>query len=113
VTCTLASLIKMLNEFLPSIARRRFAQGGVRPSSEAEAPWCSAWSSSEAEIRPRGRCGFLGREPFFASDCDHAERVLWFVSLFVCFLLFFERGFSPVIRGPLWLSPTVVPEPLQ
>jgi hypothetical protein len=72
-------------------ARRRFARGGVRPLSEAEAPWRSAWSSSEAEIRPTGtaasrlvgRCGFLGREPFFASGRDHAERVLWFVGLFV------------------------------
>jgi hypothetical protein len=34
-----------------------------------------------------GRYGFLGRGPFFASGCDHAECVLWFVGLFVYFLL--------------------------
>jgi hypothetical protein len=86
-----------------SRARRRLAQGGVRPSSEEEAPWRGAWSSSEAETRPRGTaagrlvgcCGFLGCGPFFASDRYHAERVQWFVGLFVCFLLFFERGCFP------------------
>jgi hypothetical protein len=28
-------------------------------------------------------------------------------------LLFLKRGHFPVIRGPIWLSPTVAPEPLQ
>jgi hypothetical protein len=48
-------------------ARRRFARGRVRPSSEAEISWLGtwpsseveiswlgAWPSSEAEVRPRG-----------------------------------------------------------
>jgi hypothetical protein len=34
--------------------------GGVCPSSEAEIAWCGAWPSSETEVRPRGaEAGFL------------------------------------------------------
>jgi hypothetical protein len=84
-------------------ARRRLARGGIKPSSEVEVPWRSVWSLSEAEARPRGtaagcvvgRCGFLGRGPFFALGCDHAECALWFVGSFVYFLLFFRKGCFP------------------
>jgi hypothetical protein len=97
-------------------ATRRLTRGGVRPSSEAEIWWCSTRSSSETEIHPRGavvdrlvgRCGFLGRGPFFVPSYGYAERVLGFVGMFVCVLLFFERGVSLAIRGPLWLSSTTV-----
>jgi hypothetical protein len=90
-------------EALGPRASQRLARGGVRPSSEAETPWCGAWSSSETETRPRGttadrlvgRCGFLGCGPSFTSGCDCAKRVLWFVGLFVYLLLFFERGVFP------------------
>jgi hypothetical protein len=36
-------------------------------------------------------------------------------SLWACLLVYyyFKIGVSPVVRGPLWLSPTVAPEPLQ
>jgi hypothetical protein len=41
-------------------ARRRFARGGVKPSSEAEISWCGTWPSSETEVRPRGAAaGYL------------------------------------------------------
>jgi hypothetical protein len=84
-------------------ARWRLTRGGVRPSSEAEDPWHGAWSSSDTQNRPRGtaagclvgRCGFLGRGPFFASGCGHVECVLRFAGLFVCLLLFFKRGVFP------------------
>jgi hypothetical protein len=54
------------------------------PSSEAEITRRDARSSSEAETYPRdtavdrlvGRCGFLGRGPFFALGRDHTECVL-------------------------------------
>jgi hypothetical protein len=54
------------------------------PSSEAEITRRDARSSSEAETCPRdtavdrlvGRCGFLGRGPFFALGRDHTECVL-------------------------------------
>jgi hypothetical protein len=88
--------------------RRRLARQGVRPSSEAEAPWRGVWSSCETETRPRGtaagrlvgRCGFLGRGPFFASSRDHAKCVLWFVSLFVCLpFIIFRKGCFPQLLG--------------
>jgi hypothetical protein len=77
--------------------------------------------SSEAGTRPRGttadrlvgHCRFLGHGPFFVPGCSHAEHVLGFTGMFVCVLLFFEKAIFPVIRGPLGLSPTVAPEPLQ
>jgi hypothetical protein len=89
------------------------ARGGVRPSSEAETSWCGTRSSSETEIRPRGtatdrlvgRCGFLGRGPFFVLGCGYAERVLVFVGMFVCVLLFFERGVFLGYYGTLMAVP--------
>jgi hypothetical protein len=95
-------------------ARRRLARGGVRPSSEAETPRRGALSLNETEIRPRGtaadrlvgRCGFLGRGPFFVPGRGRAERVC---DSQVCLFMFyyFSKGvFSLVIRGPLWLSST-------
>jgi hypothetical protein len=96
-------------------ARRRLARGGVRPSSEAEISWCSTWSSSEAETRPRGttavclvgRCGFLGRGLFRFGPRLYIERagVCGFVHF--AFYYFSKRAFSPVMRGPLWLSLTL------
>jgi hypothetical protein len=40
---------------------------------------------------------------------------LWFVidEFVLRFYYFTIMGFSPVMRGPLWLSPTVAPEPLR
>jgi hypothetical protein len=90
-------------------ARRGLARGGVKPSSEAETSWCSAWPSSEAEIRPRGtaagclmgRYGFLGRGPFSVLVRDRAECVLWFVGLFVRFFIIFrKRCFPSLLRDP-------------
>jgi hypothetical protein len=41
-------------------ARRRFARGCVKPSTEAKISWCGAWPSSEMEVRPRGvAAGYL------------------------------------------------------
>jgi hypothetical protein len=39
-----------------------------------------------------GPLRLLDHGPFFASARDHTEHILWFVSLFIFFLLFFERG---------------------
>jgi hypothetical protein len=96
-------------------ARRRLARGGVRPSSEAEISWRRTWSSSEVETRPRGtatvcfvvRCGFLGRGPFRFGPRPYTEHVG--VCGFVCFAFYYfsKRAFSLVMKGPLWLSPTL------
>jgi hypothetical protein len=102
-------------------ARRSLARGGVGPSSEAETPRHGAWSSSETEVRPRGtatnrlvgRCGFLGRGPFFVPGRGHVERICDSRASLFMFYYFLKGVFSLVIRGPLWLSPTVAPEPLQ
>jgi hypothetical protein len=115
-------------------ARRRLARGGVRPSSEMEnrprgarpssemefTRRC-ARSSSEAETRPRGttadrlvsRHGFFCHGPFFALGRNHAERVLGLWSYSFAFYYFSKGVFYLVIRGPLWLSLIVAPEPLQ
>jgi hypothetical protein len=58
-----------------------------------------------------GRYDFLGHGPSPALGRDHAECGLW-VCLFT-FYYFSKGASSPVIRGPLWLPPTVAPEPLQ
>jgi hypothetical protein len=102
-------------------ARRRIAWGGVRPSSEVELTQRGARPSSEAETRPRGtaagrlvgRCGFFGpwAFPFWAATTRSV--FLGFATCLFVFYYFSKRGVSPVIRGPLWLSPTVVPEPLR
>jgi hypothetical protein len=90
-------------------ARRRLARGGVKPSSKVETSWCGAWPSSEAEIRPRGtatgclmgRYGFLGRGPFSVLGRDHAQCVLWFVDLFVCFFIICRKWcFLPLLGNP-------------
>jgi hypothetical protein len=102
-------------------ARRRIARGGVRPSSEAEFTSCGTLSSSEAETHPRGtaasrlvgRYGFFGPWAFPLWVATTQNVFLGFVACSFCVLLFFERGVSPVIRGPLWLSTTVAPEPLR
>jgi hypothetical protein len=73
------------------------------PSSEAEIPRRGARSLSEAETRLRGtatdrlvgRCGFLGRGPFFVPGRGYAERVLGFVGMLVRVLLFFKMGVFP------------------
>jgi hypothetical protein len=61
-------------------ARRKLTRGGVKPSRDAEAhprgcqalergggSWCSAWLSSEAEVRLRGAGAghLIGRRGFF------------------------------------------------
>jgi hypothetical protein len=96
-------------------ARRRIARGGRQPSSEAEYRTRGRQPSSMAEYRLRGaaaRVGWwvivisLGRGPFHFGLEPHEACFLgpWRVHLR---LLFFKtRGFSLVIRGPLWLSPT-------
>jgi hypothetical protein len=69
-------------------ARQRFAQGVLRP-----AVWWAAtafWA--------------VGPSPLRAATTRSALRGLWGVCLFSLFL---ERGVSPIIRGPVWLSPTV------
>jgi hypothetical protein len=104
-----------------SRARRSFTRGGVRPSSEAEFTRRGARSSSEAETHPRGttvdrlvgRCGLFGSWAFPLLGRDHSGRAFGVRGVFLCFTIFRKRGFSPVIRGPLWLSPTVAPEPLR
>jgi hypothetical protein len=55
--------------------------------------------------RLMGCCGFLGRGPFFSLGRDHAERISWFVGLFVCTLLFFEKGVFPGYSGTLMAVP--------
>jgi hypothetical protein len=95
-------------------ARWRIAQGGVRPSSEAEFTRRGTRSLSKAETRPRGttagrlvgHCGFFGLWAFPLWTATTQNVVLGFVACSFCVLLFFEKGFSPVIRGPLWLFPT-------
>jgi hypothetical protein len=101
-------------------ARRRTARGGVGPSSEAETLRRGARSSSETEIRPRVPRpivwwvvrGFLGHGLFFVSGRGHAERVCGSRASLFTFYYFSKGVFSLDIRGPLWLSPTVAPEPL-
>jgi hypothetical protein len=98
------------------LARRRLARGGVRPSSEVETPRRGARSSSETEIRPRGTAadrllgyrGFLFCGPFFVPGRGHAERVCDSRACLFKFYYFSKWVFSLVIRGPLWLSPTVL-----
>jgi hypothetical protein len=43
--------------------------------------------------------------------CVSGPTMVWEVSL--SFYQFLERVISPIVMGPLWLSPTVDPEPLQ
>jgi hypothetical protein len=83
-------------------ARRRLARGGVKPSSEAEALWRDAWSSSEGyPDRPFGgpprllgpwALLFFGPRPrgaFFV--------VCGFVHLL---LIIFRQGFSRLLGDP-------------
>jgi hypothetical protein len=79
---------------------------GVSPegASSPRARWSFTRGGAGAG-RLLGRWGYLGRGRM---RCN-----LSLVSLFV-FLLFCEEiGVSPVIRGPLRLSPIVAPEPLR
>jgi hypothetical protein len=72
---------------------------------------CALQRSGDSPEGFRGRsfggcCGFLGRGPFFDLGRDHTERVLGLWAYSFVFYYLFERGFSPIIRGPLGLSPT-------
>jgi hypothetical protein len=95
-------------------ARRRFTRGalgprarqslsGVAPSPRARrkltrgVPRPIDWWAVVASLC-RGPFHFrlrLHRACFWGSRRVH-----------LCFIIFSKRGFSPVIRGPLWLSPT-------
>jgi hypothetical protein len=94
-------------------ARQSFARGGVQPSNEAEFRCYGAGPSSEVEFRPRdvGAGCLLGRWCYLGRGCMRSNLPL--VSSFVFLLFCEEMGFSLVIRGPLWLSPTVALELLQ
>jgi hypothetical protein len=97
-------------------------RGSKAASSEAEASWCVAWPSSEAEVCPRGtaadflmgRYDFLCRGPFSALGCDHA----------VCFVvrgivrslfIIFSKGCFPPLLGDPYGRPrhTSLPLPLE
>jgi hypothetical protein len=75
----------------------------------------------DAEARPRGtttdrlvgRCGFFGPWSFTLWAGTTQSVFLGFMACLFVFYYFLKRGFPPVIRGPLWLSPTVAPEPLR
>jgi hypothetical protein len=89
--------------------RQRLARGGVRHSSEAE-----THPRGTATIRMVGRYGFFGPSAFPLWAVTTRSVFFGVHSVFICFLLFLQkRGFSAVIRGPLWLSPTVALEPLR
>jgi hypothetical protein len=87
-------------------ARRSFARGDSSPRARRSFGVTASGPSSEAEFRPRGagasrllgRWGYLGRGRM---RCN-----LPLVSSFVFLLFCEEMGFSPVLRRPLWLSPT-------
>jgi hypothetical protein len=74
-------------------ARQRFAEGCRGPAAccAAKAFWVVGPSLPWAMTTRVAVCGFV-------------------CSLFIIL----EKGvFAPIIRGPLWSSPTVAPEPLQ
>jgi hypothetical protein len=112
--------------------RRSLARGGVQHSSEAELRPRGRLALerggvlSEAEfwyygagllerggVLPEGCRGrlLLGRRCHPGRSCSGCNWLL--VSSFAFLLFCEEMGFSLVIRGPLWLSSTVAPEPLQ
>jgi hypothetical protein len=105
-------------EFHPR-GRPALERGGVSPggASSPRARWSFGVTvsgpSCEAEFLLRGaKAGcLLGRWGYPSHGCMRCDLPL--VSLFVILLFCEEMGFFLVIRGPLWLSPTVAPEPLQ
>jgi hypothetical protein len=97
-------------------ARWRIAWGGVRPSSEVEnhprgrqalerGGVCTAWrpvlelgGNSPEGYRGRlvgGPLWFLWAVGLSTLGCDHTERVFGVRGVFVCVLLFFEKGVFP------------------
>jgi hypothetical protein len=102
-------------------ARRGITRGGVRPSSEAEFTRRGIRPLSEVENRPRGtatsglvgRCGFFRQWAIPLWAATTWSMFLGFTTCLFVFYYFSKRGFSLVIRGPLWLSLTVAPEPLR
>jgi hypothetical protein len=116
-------------------ARRRLARGGVRPSSEVEtrprgrqALERSGDSAARRSILERDGDSLEGYRdrPFggplrllglWALLCSGPQSrgarfvIRGFVTLY--FIIFRKGVFYLVIRGPLWLSPTVAPVPLQ
>jgi hypothetical protein len=95
----------------------------MQPSSEAESRkrGCLAFERSGVLVvrhqGPSSESEFPGTSCLLGRWCypgrGHVERNLPLVGSFM-FLLFREKlDFPPLIRGPLWLSPTVAPEPLR
>jgi hypothetical protein len=105
-------------EFRPR-GRPALERGGVSPEGapSPRAKWsfgvAAPGPSSEAEFRPRGAGAgcLLGRWCYSGRGCTRCGLSL--VGSFA-FSLFCEKlGFPPLIRGPLWSSPTIAPEPLR
>jgi hypothetical protein len=88
-------------------------EGASSPQARRSFSVTAPSPSSEAEFHPRGTGAgcLLGRWCYPGRGCVRGNLPL--VSSFAFLLFCEEMGFSPVIRGPLWLSPTVAPEPLQ
>jgi hypothetical protein len=105
-------------EFRPR-ARPALDRGGVSPEG-ASSPRAkrsfgvaAPGPSSEAEFRLRGAGAgcLLGR--WRLSGRGRVRHNLPLLGSFMCLLFREKLGFPPLIRGPLWLSPTVAPEPLR
>jgi hypothetical protein len=60
-----------------------------------------------------GQLDYLGRGPLSVLGGDYGGCDLWFMGLFTLSLFCEKGGFPQFIRGPLWPSPTVAPEPLR
>jgi hypothetical protein len=98
----------------PALERGRVSLEGVNsPRARWSFGVTTPGPSSEAEFCPRGAGAgcLLGRWCYLGRGCTRCNLPL--VSSFVFLLFCKEMGFPSVIRGPLWLSPTIAPEPLQ
>jgi hypothetical protein len=101
--------------------RRRIARGGTRPSSEVVSCPRGRQPLEQGGEPPEGYRGrsvggplwFLWAVGLPALGCDHRQRVFRISSAFICVYHFSKKGFSLVIRGPLWLSPTLPRSVLQ
>jgi hypothetical protein len=72
-------------------ARRRITRGVLRPIGWWAVVASSGHGPFHFGLRPHGAC-------FWGSRC-----------VCLCFIIFSKRGFSLVVRGPLWLFPTLPP----
>jgi hypothetical protein len=84
-------------------ARQRFSRGGARPSCESETRPRGRQALERGEESPEGYRDRSFGGPLWllwavglsTLGCNHTERVLGVRGMFVCVLLFFEKGVFP------------------